>query len=59
MAAEARAADDSGTLEAQAYASWEHLPAEQRSTSTKQFHVYLDDFVSVVQVSPRERHQML
>ena len=45
MASKARAADDSGALEAQGDASWEHLPAEQRSTARANFDVYLDDFI--------------
>ena len=47
-AAKARAADDSGAPESQAEASWEHLQAEQRSASTSNVDVYLEDFISVV-----------
>ena len=49
MAAEARAADNSGAPEAQSDASWDRLPAEQRSATTANADVYLDDFISVVQ----------
>ena len=59
MAAKARAADDSGAPEAQADASWEHLPAEQRSVATENVDVYMDNFISVVRGGPRERRQML
>ena len=53
MAAEDRAADDSGALESQADASWEHLLAEQCSAATANVDVYLDGFVSVVHGGPR------
>ena len=59
MAAEARAADNSGAPEAQADSSWEHLQAEQRSAATENIDVYLDDFISFVHESSRERLQML
>ena len=59
MAAKVRAADDSGALEAQYDASWEHLPAEQRSATMANVDVYLDDFILVVQGEPRERCKML
>ena len=59
LAAEARAADDSGAPEDQSYASWEHLPVEQRATAKANFNVYLDNIISVVQRGPRERRQML
>ena len=42
---EARASDNSGAPEAQADASWEHLPAEQRYTAKANVNVYLDDFI--------------
>ena len=47
MAAKARAADYLCAQEAQSYASWYHLPAEQRSSATANVDVYLDDFISV------------
>ena len=59
LVAEARAANNTGNLEAQAEASWEHLVAEQRSARKANVDVYLDDFISVVQGGPRERRQML
>ena len=59
MAAEARAADDVSAPESQADASWEDFPAEQRSNAKSNVDVYLNDFISVVQEGPRERHQML
>ena len=59
MAANAIAADESGALEAQADARWEHLPTEQRSTATENVNVYLDNFISVVQGGPRDRRQVL
>ena len=59
MEDESRASNDNGTPEAQANASWEHLPAEQRTAAKSNFGVYLDDFILVVQGGPRERRQML
>ena len=58
MAAEARSSDDSVVPEAQADASWEHLPAEQHSADMANVDVYLYDFISVVHGDPRERRQM-
>ena len=48
MAADARAADESGAPEAEANSRWEHLQAEERSAPTENIDVYLDDFISVV-----------
>ena len=45
LAVKARAAEDAGAPEAQADASWEHLPAEQRSAAKAKVDVYLDDFI--------------
>ena len=59
MAAEVRAADESGAPEAQADAIWEHPPAEQRYAATENIDVYLENFVSVVHECPMERRQML
>ena len=59
MEDESRAADDAGALEAQADAIWGHLPAEQRSAAKANVNVYLDEFISVVQVGPRERRKIL
>ena len=59
LADKARAVDDSGAPEAQADASWEHLPAEHRSTAMANTNVCLEEFISVVQGGPRERRQML
>ena len=59
QAAEATETDDTCVPEDQDDASWEHLPAEQRSVATAKVDVYLGDFVSVVQVGPSERRQML
>ena len=55
----ARVADNAGAPEAQANASWEQLPAEQLSADTANVNVYLDNFVSVVQGGPKERHKLL
>ena len=38
---ESRASNEDGTPEAQADASWEHLPAEQRAATKSNFGVYL------------------
>ena len=59
MAANAIAADESGALEDQADASWEHFPTYQRSAATENVNIYLDDFISVVQGGPRDRRQVL
>ena len=59
MAAETRAADDSGAPEAQADTRWEHLSADHQSAAMENFDVYLDDFISVVHGVPRERRQMI
>ena len=48
MAGKARAADESGTTEAQANAIWEHLPEEQRFSARANVDVYLDNFISLV-----------
>ena len=56
---ESRAADDTGTPEAQSYSRWEHLPAKQCSSATDNVYVYLDDFISVVQGGPREGRKIL
>ena len=58
LSAEARAADDAGATAAQVGAIWEDLPAEQRSTAKANVDVYLENFISVVQVGPRERRQI-
>ena len=59
LAAEDRAAVDAGAPTAKADVSWDKLPAEQRSASTANIDVDLDNFISVVQGRPRERCQML
>ena len=59
MAAEAISVDESGALEAQDDASLEHLPEEQRYTTTENSNVYLEEFITVVQGGPRERLQVL
>ena len=59
LAAKSRAANGAGTPDAQADASWEHLPEEKRSAAKANVDVYLNDFISVFQGGPRERHQML
>ena len=58
-AAEDRSADDTGTLEDQAGAIWEQLLAEQRSATTKNVNVYLDDLIYIFQGGPKERRQIL
>ena len=57
--AETRAADNAGTPEAQSDAIWEKLPEGQRLSATANVDVYLEEFISVVQVSPKERRQLL
>ena len=57
--AEARAADYIGAPEAQADASWYQLPSEQRSATTANVDIYLGDFISLVQVGPKEKSQIL
>ena len=57
MAAEARVTDDSGAPEAQYDASWEHPPMEQRSATTANVGVYLDELISVLHEGPIERRQ--
>ena len=59
MAAKAIAADESSALEAQADASWEHLPSEQRSAATENGNVYMEGFISVVQGGHRDMRQVL
>ena len=59
QAAEAREADDVGAPEAQADATWGQLPEEQHLATTANINVYMDDFISVIQGGPKERHQML
>ena len=59
LIAESRAADNAGTLEAQADSIWGHIPEEQRSAEKSNVDVYLDDFISVIQGGLRERRQML
>ena len=60
-AANARSAENAGELEAQADASWEHLPAEQSSTATAtvNVYVYLDNFIYVIQWDIKERRHMI
>ena len=59
LAAKSRAAEDASAHEAQADASWEDFPAEQRSDAQANVNVYLVDCISVIQGGPIERHQML
>ena len=59
MAAEDRAADDSGAPKAQIYARWENLQVEQRSAAMKNVGVYLYNIISVVHEGPRDRRQFL
>ena len=59
LAAKVRLSGNDGSPEAQADASWEHLPEEQRSAAKTNVGVYLNDFISIVQGGPRERRQML
>ena len=48
LAAKAIAAEDASAPEAEADASWEHLPEEKSSAAKANVDVYLDDFISVV-----------
>ena len=52
LAAKARASDNANDPEAEAGASWENIPAEQRAAAKANVNVYLDDFISVVQGKP-------
>ena len=56
--ADARAADDTGALEAQSDAIWQQLPAEQHSSSVANVYIYLDAFMYVVQKGPKGRCQL-
>ena len=47
MAAKAIAAGESGAMEAQADAIWEHLPTYQHSAATENVNVYLDKILRV------------
>ena len=59
LAVEVRAPNDASTPEAQSDTIWEHLLAEQRSAAKSNIHVYLDEFISVVQGGLTQMRQML
>ena len=59
LAAKTIAADNTGSPEAQADASCQHLLTEHRAAEKSIFGVYQDDFISILQGGPREGRIML